>query len=458
MKKLPSTALLAIITLITQITFSQSPEIIVPLKTVIGKGNFPPRLNPLNVYGPERINFDSAKKFKGIPGGLSQTMIKELDFQPAQGIYELYKRLEGKMSPQMLLKGLDRYHTDTLSLSTVPINHSLYVLCGIKPGGQRVIITDANNNLDFSDDEQLAYDTVKLRVNAKEAEDSVPNQTIRYQFAYQGKIYDRKINLQISPYQTAFKYNNPIEQQQYVIAIANEYAEGRVEIEGNPHLVTCATTYQPPFSYDSLNTTFFISELSGKVSTTGNALVSYNVGDTLLVKDMKYSISAVDPFGRQMIFKYGGKGNSITGSDSGQFAYPISFPTLAGEPFELKALRGKYVLLDFWGSWCKPCISSIPELVNLKEKYSNHLSIVSIAYDDKANLQVINRLIKENKMEWIHLFEDMKTTNYSVINRFKITAFPTQILIDPKGKIVLRTQGTGKADLIAKMLQSNLKQ
>ena len=456
MKKLPSILFFATF-LIIQNIFSQPNEIVVPLKTVIGKGPFAPRLNPLNVYGPERVNFDSAKMFKGIPPQLTGALIKELDFQPAQGIYELYLRMAGKMSPQMLLKGLDRYHIDTSLLSRVPIHHAVYVLCGMEANGKRVIITDANNNLDFSDDQLLSYDAVKVRSTEKAAEDSVPNQVINYQFALGGKVYNRTINLQMSPYQTAFKYSNPTEQEQYVIAIANEYAEGKAEIEGSPHLITCATTYQPPFSYDSLNTTFFISELSSRISTTGKALVSYNLGDTLLVKDDKYAITSVDPFGSQMTFKYGGKGWSVVGSDSGQFAYPISFPTMGGEPFELKALRGKYVLLDFWGSWCKPCISSIPELVSLKEKYSNHLSIVSVAYDEKVNMKMINDLVKEHKMEWIHLFEDMKAKDYSLVNRFKVAAFPTQILIDPKGQIVLRLEGAGKAQNIENVIRSGLK-
>jgi thioredoxin-related protein len=71
---------------------------------------------------------------------------------------------------------------------------------------------------------------------------------------------------------------------------------------------------------------------------------------------------------------------------------------------------------------------------------------------------VINSIIKENKMEWLHLFEDIKGTDYSLVTRFKVSAFPTQILIDPKGQIILRLERAGEDELIAKAIESNIKE
>jgi thioredoxin-related protein len=83
------------------------------------------------------------------------------------------------------------------------------------------------------------------------------------------------------------------------------------------------------------------------------------------------------------------------------------------------------------------------------------LSIVNIAYDEEKNLATLRKLISENKMEWIHLFENIKDkNNASIINRFKVAAFPTQILIDPEGKIILRTTGAGKSSEVEERLRA----
>lgn len=450
MKKGPFIVLLALAGSFIGNARAQSSETRIALKTVTGRGPGAPLLSPTIVYGPANFNFDSTKVFKGIPPGLTQTMIKELDLQPPQGMYELYKRLGGKMPAEMLVKELRKHGTDTLALSSRPIKHTVHILSGITADGKRLIITDTNNNYDFGDDRQLAYDTAALRLNAKGAEEQVPGQEVDYQFAYKGKIYDRKINLQMSPYQTAFRYSSPDEQQHYIVGFVNEYREGVTKLAGKEYTITCITAYHPPFFYDSANTKVFVSGHSDGVSP-----VPYNLGDTLLVEDAKYSIAAIDPVGSEIVLKYAGKGTSVVGSEPGQMAYPITCTDMDGQPFELNALGGKYVLLDFWGSWCNPCISAIPDLVSLNEKYKQTLSIVSIAYDEKKNLPVLNKLIRENRMQWIHLFEDNRDKNgFSIVNRFKVEAFPTQILIDPQGKIVLRTVGVGKSDLMENRLKA----
>ncbi|HWB97772.1 MAG TPA: TlpA disulfide reductase family protein [Bryobacteraceae bacterium] len=59
---------------------------------------------------------------------------------------------------------------------------------------------------------------------------------------------------------------------------------------------------------------------------------------------------------------------------------------LAGKPFDLKAQRGKIVLIDFWASWCPPCIEEIPHLNRLQNKYGGHFQAVGIAMDDSVSV------------------------------------------------------------------------
>jgi len=138
-------------------TYAQQPEIRVALKTVPGTGPGSPRLSPAMLYGSYSFNFDSARSFKGIPATLANPVIKELDFQPQQGMYELYQRLNGRMSPETIVNELSKSSTDTLSLSAHPIRHIVFILSGFAANGKRVLITDANNNLDFGDDQPITY-------------------------------------------------------------------------------------------------------------------------------------------------------------------------------------------------------------------------------------------------------------------------------------------------------------
>jgi thiol-disulfide isomerase/thioredoxin len=88
----------------------------------------------------------------------------------------------------------------------------------------------------------------------------------------------------------------------------------------------------------------------------------------------------------------------------GSKAPDFSTLTLESRPFKLSNYRGKFVLIDFWGTWCRPCLGEIPYL-----KAANHafgggdFQIVSIAMDDPANLKPF---IVKNQMNWIHIQQD----------------------------------------------------
>jgi thiol-disulfide isomerase/thioredoxin len=66
----------------------------------------------------------------------------------------------------------------------------------------------------------------------------------------------------------------------------------------------------------------------------------------------------------------------------------------------------KYTLIDFWGTWCEPCLDMTPSLVAVQNKFPSKLNIISIANDQNKN--VVKLYAKKSKMNWIHGFADMK--------------------------------------------------
>lgn len=111
----------------------------------------------------------------------------------------------------------------------------------------------------------------------------------------------------------------------------------------------------------------------------------------------------------------------------------LSFTALDGSKVDLAKLRGKVVLVDFWATWCPPCVEEVPELVETYEKFHDKgFEIVGISLDkDKSALE---KFLKENKMTWPQYFDGGGWEN-KFAQRFKIQSVPTMWLLDREGKL-----------------------
>ena len=120
------------------------------------------------------------------------------------------------------------------------------------------------------------------------------------------------------------------------------------------------------------------------------------------------------------------------------FAPDFSLTTKQGEFISLADLKGKTVLLDFWGTWCKPCLMATPGLVRLHKKYAEEgLVILGIAVNDQEDAWAA--YIDKNKMEWPQFFDRQR----KVVMPFAVSTYPTYIVIDPEGIIRARKSGYG---------------
>ncbi len=112
----------------------------------------------------------------------------------------------------------------------------------------------------------------------------------------------------------------------------------------------------------------------------------------------------------------------------------LTFTAADGRKVDLSKLRGKVVLLDFWATWCPPCVEEVPSLVETYGKFkSQGFEIVGISLDsDKGALM---KFTKENKMTWPQFF-DGKGWDSELAQRFKIQSVPTMWLLDREGKLL----------------------
>ena len=129
-----------------------------------------------------------------------------------------------------------------------------------------------------------------------------------------------------------------------------------------------------------------------------------------------------------------------------------------GKTISLSDFKGKYVLLDFWGSWCVPCRAAVPHLKDLYAKYHNSgLEVIAISVEDKKDnwLQAIK---KDGTGQWHNIMEPNDNDNPGVDKNkliddlYTVRIFPTKILIDTKGMIIDRYDGTEKTTALDKKL------
>ena len=103
---------------------------------------------------------------------------------------------------------------------------------------------------------------------------------------------------------------------------------------------------------------------------------------------------------------------------------------LQGKPLSLSSLRGKYVVLDFWGSWCGWCIKGIPDMKKYYEKYKGKLEILGI--DCRDTEEKWKAAVEKHELPWLHV-RNAGEPDVSVL--YAIQGYPTKIVVDPEGKI-----------------------
>lgn len=135
--------------------------------------------------------------------------------------------------------------------------------------------------------------------------------------------------------------------------------------------------------------------------------------------------------------------NRIAGSkyDIGQQMFDIvSSNTYDGNIFSTSSWKGKFYLIDFWGSWCVPCIEDVPSLKELRDTHSTRLEVLGIASDRE---QPWRQAIVKHDLNWVQILNGNLDQDF--VSRLNVTGFPTKILVDPNGKIVYRSSGGGKS-------------
>ena len=358
------------------------------------------------------------------------------------------------------LKGIKKFELDSFKISSLNLSRyqtitsrnqeTLYSISGFKSNKQ-IVITDSNLNLDFSDEQIITVDnSLKYEVKANKyrvneiplikISDSSNNyffvRTVPY-YGYFQSIKDERLE----NYKTATEYDERYEgffnlkNTKYKVALNNKSLRGvEVLIAKNDLPFSSVKKY--------------------------HKYLAYNINDTILIEKNHYNIKSFDTKNNSLILEKVPENINPIGYRVGEqidFDYVDLKTQREVNVNQLISSENEFILLDFWGTWCKPCLELTPDLKRMNNDHSN-LKILSIALDRQQ--EKVEKYIAKKGLDWSHSFQkgipkSRRDKSPKLLQDLRIYKFPTFILINNEGSIIYRGSGKQALQEIDEIITSN---
>lgn len=152
-----------------------------------------------------------------------------------------------------------------------------------------------------------------------------------------------------------------------------------------------------------------------------------------------------------LVSSYNEKLNAAKATAIGEPAPDISLQNPEGEEVALSSLKGKYVLIDFWASWCGPCRKENPNVVRMYERFKDKdFEIFGVSLDRDKDAWV--KAIEADNLGWVHV-SDLKFWDSEVVPRYNISGIPMTVLLDKEGNIIAKNlRGKALEDKLEEIL------
>lgn len=427
------TILLLILFLLLTACSNTTTSFKVDLKSVEGYGVFLPGnkiLFPIN---------DSVY-YRNVPNDISEFVVRSLTLQLDQYYWNRY--LKKQIDKNTISQIIDYYKIDTTKLANVYVDCEVLVLIGDK-NERRVIIVDSDNDEDFADEKIIEYDYPISLEKQKEIEQNLPVILTQYEYFENEEVQTKSVKLMPSPYKgtLGINYNtdNEVEKKFFLFISFPEYKQGVITLNKTNCEIIASNSFSTNI-YETNRTKLFVFPRTGIVPSELNGDIPFGIGDIFNVRGNDYVIDSISKWGDNLFLDYIGKNTHPYGVTEGFYAPKFNTYYLDKSLFTFEDYESKYILFDFWGTWCNPCIKLIPELQKLNNDYKDkNFVLISVAFDSDPN--IVYDFINENKMYWQHLFVNQTPFDKnSIIAKLKISTYPSLLLISPDGEIIARNK------------------
>ncbi|MDR1130256.1 MAG: TlpA family protein disulfide reductase [Prevotellaceae bacterium] len=422
--KSKSVALFAL--LLSAIVFSCSQEKTVELPLTMQNGYGPFRM----AYGGESAYSEAENNpwkntylnVSKLPEGLTDLKLGDIETNIYQTVYQAY--LSGNITRERyeeLQKSWD-WTPDTVNLSKTPVKTKIAFAYGKDPDGILKVVVDANNNLDLTDDKSFT----PLEMNVLDAAANKDSMALEHAVNVSFETFTGN---EIVPVHVPLFI---MYSESFGMFLRNfaQYATTRFEGEQ----IAVSSGHFTNLRYNDISVAFMRNDPESGETVKEADL--YRKNEYIEIKREIYRIAGVNTNKSTLVLEK-------TGLPKEQlFSTQIGYKShlFRGEEFTTKSavspdsLRGKYVLLDFWATWCSPCIQEMPHLKELYAKTDRaKFEIVGIV--GASQLAALTDAIDKHAITWPQIFSDDANR---ITETYGISGYPTTFLIDPEGIIVAK--------------------
>ncbi|GAA4419547.1 hypothetical protein GCM10023187_53970 [Nibrella viscosa] len=348
----------------------------------------------------------------------------------------------GERDTKQFLSDIQQYNIDTNLLSPNKIKSFVSVFSGLK-GGKKVVVVDANNDDDFTNDTVYEFDTLTTEKYYRgDTLDLAPLVKVRYESFNRGEIISKYTFLRVKPYDLAYSHPTDLDRKLTVYSVPFVHREGVFRIGESNFKVTLL--FSPKGHTDDYRLPYLKIQIAEKEYEHKEAPAQ--IGETAVVDNHVFTVISCNREGSIVKLIYKGYQENREGG-----LVNNRIPTLQGKSFDNSLITiqhilddKKYVLLDFWGSWCEPCIRSMPALKMLYTQVDPaKIQFVGIDYEyNTAGQARAQKQLAKFDITWPQVAElSTAQTPSSFLVSLNIKNYPTFTLISPDGKVLVREIG-----------------
>jgi thiol-disulfide isomerase/thioredoxin len=397
-------------------------------------------------YTIERMEKETDTQDYIVPAAAqNNSLILTADINGGQKIYKKVKKGKTDLD-EMELRILNR--TDTSILNKRELR-SVISLLAYEKGDYFFFILDTNMNNDFRDDKVYSFLKKDLiKVKKEDWHKYIIREKMKIEYLFKGNIITSHQYITIYPFSTehlTIDFQDELQQKFYVTG----YSRDNIKVgKFNANMTIYSQSIIPSDLFQQ-------SEMIFTLKQNNQPGRPFRIKKIFDLDGRKFQFDSISGNGKFLFIKRMDTGMRISGVFKNFYIEKLQAKEMNANTIITLFPDDKPLFLDFWGTWCGPCIELSPSIKKLHEKYNGQMQFISIAADNDSS-KVLN-YIKKNKMDWIQIYQSQfgMPDERQVLDRFQISAYPTFIIIDKSGKVVFRDIGTKGFQLLENFMKKN---